>query len=302
MDYGLSSGGIGMQSIYWVITRNCTQTCSHCYISSESGGESLSENDSEKIVENLPQEVEQVIIGGGETLLTKSLLYRTLDLLFAKFGNRARYMIQTNGDLLDEQTVEELLEKHVARIDISSIDDFHNNRHTREHLDELLSSRGVKYLEFPALADEDGNIPPAAYSFWGATPDLWLGGVWPRGRALENGLWTHNPSHNFCNRWSGALGFLDNDSPQQEINLRLSDVFPCCPGTKVSLGDIRQEPLLEILDRYRDNPVFLALNRGEPDATGVEQGITIDFAKKRIEELGSCCLWCDEFFAKRNNA
>ncbi len=291
-----------MLSIYWVITRKCTQRCSHCYISSGSEGESLSEQDSEKIVRNLPHEIEQVIIGGGETLLTKGLLYRTLDSLYAKFGEKTRYMIQTNGDLLDEQTVEELLEKHVSRIDISSIDDFHNNRHTREYLDALLSSRGVKYLEFPAVADEDGYIPPAAYSFWGATPDLWLGGVWPRGRALKNGLWTHNPSHNFCNRWSGAVGFLDNDSPQQEINLRLSDVFPCCPGTKVALGDIRRDPLLEVLDRYRDDPVFLALNRGEPEAMGVEQGITIDLARQRIEELGSCCLWCDEFFSKYYNA
>jgi len=290
--------GSTMQSIYWVITRNCTQKCKHCYIGAENGAESLSSDDAGKIIENLPQEVEQVIIGGGEVLLTKDLLYETLDMLYAKYGDATRYSIQTNGDLLDEQMVEELVDRHVSRIDISSIDDFHTNRHTREQLDAILSSNGVKYLEFPALCDEDGNIPSAAYSFWGATPDLWLGGVWPRGRALKNGLWTHNPHHNFCNRWSGALGFLDNGSPQQEINVRLSDVLPCCPGTKVSLGDLRHKPLLDILDLYRNDPVFLALNQGDPEAMGAEKGITIDIAKKRIEELGSCCLWCDEFFDK----
>jgi hypothetical protein len=287
-----------MQSIYWVITRNCTQRCPHCYIASESGGESLSLEDSRKIIENLPSEVEHVIIGGGETLLAKSLLYETLDLLYAKFRGKTRYSIQTNGDLLDDQTVEELLERHVSRIDISSIDDYHRNRQTREALDALLQTSGLKYLEFPALVDEEGLVPQAAYSFWGATPDLWLGGVWPRGRALKNNLWTANPAHNFCTIWSGARGFLDNGSSQQEINIRLSSALPCCPGTRVSLGDVRDVPLLDILERYRNDPVFLALNRGEPEAMGAEQGITRDFALQRIEELGSCCLWCDEFFEK----
>lgn len=287
-----------MQSIYWVITRDCTQECPHCYISSGPGEESLSAIDAERVVENLPARVEQVIIGGGEILLNKALLYGTLDALYAKFGDESHFMLQTNGDLLDEDTVEELLEHHVCRIDVSSIDDYHDNRHTREQLDRILGSNGLTYLEFPSIADENGNIPAAAYSFWGATPDIWLGGVWPRGRALENGLWTKNPSHNFCDRWSGALGFLDDGSPQQEINIRISKAFPCCPATKMLLGDVRCEPLLDILDRHRRDPVFRALNRGEPEAMGLEHGISVEFAKRRVERLGCCCLWCNEFFEK----
>lgn len=287
-----------MQSIYWVITRDCTQRCPHCYISSAPGEESLSLADVGRIVENLPAEVEQVILGGGETLVDKALLYGTLDALHARFGDATRLMIQTNGDLLDVDTVEELVAHHVCRIDVSSIDDYHTNRHTREQLERILDSNGLTYLEFPAMVDENGNFPAAAYSFWGATPELWLGGVWPRGRSLESGLWSRDPSHNFCNRWSGALGFLEDGSPQQEINIRLHEVYPCCPATGVSLGDIRRERLSDILDKYRDDPVFRALNRGEPEAVGVEMGISVGFAKARIEELGSCCLWCDEFFEK----
>ena len=287
-----------MQSIYWVITRDCTQKCDHCYISSGPAEESLSEGDLQKIADHFPEKVDQVIFGGGELLVVKPLLYKALDLLNEKFGDSTKFMIQTNGDLLDEQAVDKLLKRRVCRIDVSSIDDYHHNRQTREQLDRIFSSKGVKYLEFPEMEDEDGNVPPAAYSFWGATPDLWLGGVWPRGRALDNNLWTRNPSHNFCNRWSGALGFLENDSPQQEINVRLSLVYPCCPATRIPLGDLREESLLDILDRYRDSPVFQALNRGEPEAMGIEHGISIKTARNLIEELGSCCLWCDEFFEK----
>jgi len=242
--------------------------------------------------------VSQVILSGGEVLADKPLLYRALDTLSARYGDEARYMIQTNGDLLDECAVAELLAHRVCRIDVSSIDDFHNRWKTREQLERILDAMGVKYLEFPTFVDEDGNVPPAAYSFWGATPELWLGGVWPRGRAIENKLWIKNPSHNFCGIWSGALGFLDNDSPQQEINVRLSQAYPCCPATKIPLGDLREKDLLEILEEHRGKPLYEALNRGEPEAMGVEQGVSIDFARARIEELGSCCLWCDEFFQK----
>ncbi|MBI5116027.1 radical SAM protein [Candidatus Poribacteria bacterium] len=287
-----------MQSIYWVITRACTQKCAHCYISAGPDEESLSEPEVEQIVRNFPEKASQIILAGGEVLLVKSLLYKALDTLYSRFGKNTRYMIQTNGDLLDERTVEELLGHNVSRIDISSIDAFHNNRKSLGHLNEIMNSKAVRYLEFPRFVDEDGNIPLAAYSFWGSTPDLWLGGVWPRGRALENGLWKRNPSHNFCGIWSGALGFLDNDSPQQEINVRLSHAYPCCPATKIPLGDLREKSLLDILDEHRGNHVYEALNRGRPETMGVEQGISVEFAKARIEELGSCCLWCDEFLEK----
>ena len=66
----------------------------------------------------------------------------------------------------------------------------------------------------------------------------------------------------------------------------------------LNLDRVSKEPLLEILDRHRGDPVFQALNRGEPEAMGIELGISVESAKKRIEELGSCCLWCDEFFEK----
>lgn len=287
-----------MQSIYWVLTRKCTQSCSHCYISCGPDGESLSENDVDRIVENLSPTAEQIILAGGELLVVKPLLLRALDGLYSKYANKTKLMIQTNGDLLDEESVEEILDHHVCRIDVSSMDEFHNNRYARERIDGLLASKGMTFLEFPKVADDDGNVPPMVYSFWGSTPDLWLGGMWPRGRALENSIWSRNPAHNFCGIWSGGIGFLENDSPAQEINIRLSQAYPCCPATKVSLCDVRNEPLLDILDRYRDNPVFEALNKGEPVDMGIEYGISREFASRRIEELGSCCLWCDEFFEK----
>ncbi len=44
--------------------------------------------------------------------------------------------------------------------------------------------------------------------------------------------------------------------------------------------------------------VSAALDRGEPEAMGAGQEIPVEYARARIEELGSCCLWCDEFFER----
>ena len=144
-----------MQSIYWVITRNCTQRCDHCYIGSGPGEESLSEADVERIVEHLPQQVGQVIIAGGETLTVKPLLFHALKALSAKYEGATRFLMQTNGDLLDERIIAELFERGLSRIDVSSIDSYHHNRHDRERIDAFFRACGATYLEFPIMVDEE---------------------------------------------------------------------------------------------------------------------------------------------------
>ena len=58
------------------------------------------------------------------------------------------------------------------------------------------------------------------------------------------------------------------------------------------------EPVVEleaILARYRSDPLWEALNRGDPAGMGLDR----EHAERRIRELGSVCLWCDEFFRER---
>ncbi len=149
------------------------------------------------------------------------------------------------------------------------------------------------------VADPQTSKPhERTFSFWGATPDLWLGGLWARGRALRNDISLRDPDHNFCSLWSGALGFLDDNSPRQEIAIQLTKVYPCCPGTVEPLGDVAEEPLTSILDRHRGEPMWEALNRGEPADMGIVAGVDQEFARERIQELGNVCLWCDEYFTQ----
>ena len=285
-----------MESIYWVFTHRCNQYCSHCYNHSRPGGPSVTRAEADAVLANLP-ETNRFILSGGEPLVEKELLLYILHGVAQRFRGRPSLALQTNGDLLDENSLDELLEAGVQHISIASQDTYHASRTgLRERLTGLLGSRGLRQVDVgdPAASKRAGRT----FAFWGATPDLWLGGLWARGRALRNGIWNRDPDHNFCSLWSGALGYLDDGSPRQEVSIQLTSVYPCCPGTVEPLGDVSAEALTAILDRHRGDPMWEALNRGEPAEMGLAAGVDAEFARERIRELGNVCLWCDEYFTK----
>ena len=98
--------------------------------------------------------------------------------------------------------------------------------------------------------------------------------------------------------WSGAKHFLDYRASGCEINVQLSDVYPCCPMTCRPLGSLLCEPLTDMLDRCADHPVYQALNEGRPERMGESLGLSEEYGTRRSSELGNHCLWCDEFFTR----
>jgi hypothetical protein len=136
------------------------------------------------------------------------------------------------------------------------------------------------------------------YAFWGATDDLWIGKLWPRGRAMQKNLTKAGPDDRFCNDWSGARGFLNYREPGCEVNVQLADVYPCCPMTCRPIGSLLTEPLIAMLDRCSAHPAYRALNEGRPERMGEYLGLPESYGEQRSRELGNHCLWCDEFFTK----
>lgn len=297
---------MAIDSIYWVITHNCNDRCAHCYNASGPKGVSLTEEEVEAVISNFPppdDPPKRIIISGGEPLVVRTLLYFTLDRLHERYGDATQYMVQTNGDLLTEKILDEILAHHITRIDIASIDRFHKKRGERAaFLQRLMESRGMTYDNEGALVSEDRLIKPKlSFSMWGANEDFWIGGNWPRGRAISSSVWLANPEHNFCAITSGAKGFAgtveDGEHPQ-EIAIQLYNLYPCCPGTKMPIADLRKEALVQAVERVIAHPMWAALNRGEPWEMGTYKGISRKEAKERTDELGSICLWCDQFFAQ----
>ena len=97
------------ESIYWVFTQLCNDTCAHCYNDSGPRGERISTEDCLAIVENLPAQLDRLILSGGEPLTERPKLYAILDALRAKYAGRTQIMLQTNGDLLTGEILDEII-------------------------------------------------------------------------------------------------------------------------------------------------------------------------------------------------
>jgi organic radical activating enzyme len=288
-----------IESIYWVFTQLCNDLCDHCYNDSGPKGARMSEAECMAIIENLPGKIDRLILSGGEPLADKKLLYKILDRLKEKYHGETQIMLQTNGDLINEQILDTLIEKGVTRIDIASVDRFHKFAGERlEMLKALFKSRGMSDEVAEPLVTKDIFLKKDMLSFgyWGANEEMWLGGNWARGRAMKKNLWLQDPEHNFCSILSGAKGFLGGTELPQEISIQLWKINPCCPGTLYPLGDARTEKIADVLLRVSKMKVFQMLNEGEPWKMGEHLGISEEQAKAKTRELKNICLYCDHFF------
>jgi len=287
------------ESIYWVFTQLCNDKCDHCYNLSGPDGERITTEECLQIVDNLPDKLDRLILSGGEPLADKKKLFDILDALKGKYLGETQIMLQTNGDLMTGELLDLIIEKGVTRIDIASIDRYHKKKGERiEWLRELFISRGMKDDNTQPLIEMETFLKhDLSFGFWGASEDMWLGGNWARGRAMEKDIWYKNPEHNFCAILSGAIGFLGGvEQMPQEISIQLWKINPCCPGTYYPIGDARTEKISNVLAKIADNLVFKALNEGEPWKMGEHLGVSYEAAKEKTIELKSICLYCDYFF------
>jgi hypothetical protein len=292
------------ESLYWVFTQRCNDACAHCYNMSGPNGATLSLAECMAIVGNLPERIDRLILSGGEPLVELEKLRAILDALAPRRAAGTQLMLQTNGDLLTPELLDELLGRGITRIDVASIDRLHRERgERRERLAALFRSRGMQDDATEPLVSRDDYLKRgASFGFWGATDDVWLGGNWPRGRALATGLWRRDGDHNFCAILSGARGFLGGTELPQEIAVQLWRVHPCCPGTAVELGDARRERVADVLRVAASDPAWQRLNEGDAYGIGESVGVSAEHGHRRARELGSVCLWCDEFFARHRGS
>ena len=290
------------ESIYWVFTQLCNDECDHCYNLSGPRGARLSEEECMQIIENLPDRVDRLILSGGEPLAEKKLLFVILERLRARYGEATQIMLQTNGDLLTAQMLDKLIAAGVTRFDIASIDRYH--KYAGERLDKLaklFASRGVNGDDKDPLVDKENYLHKSrlSWGYWGATEDMWLGGNWARGRAMEKDIWKRDPAHNFCTILSGGRNFLGgHEDIPQEISIQLWKVNPCCPGTRYPLGDARSEKVVDVLEKVSKMEVFQRINEGDPWRMGESYGVTEKAAKEKTGQLENICLYCDAFFTE----
>jgi hypothetical protein len=318
-----------MESIYYVMSWACHRSCPHCYEDRFRPyyGADLERHvaqamrDSPRIIDHLPEPITyrdmfddfiekrgRIILAGGEILLPAlrdTVLYPGLDRLHAKYRAQGgvELIVQTTGDLLTAPILDDLLQHHVNVVSVSGMDDYHEGftedvrAQMRDELLGLFEARGM--TEWSAST----GAPAQHYHFFGATPESWIGGLWPRGRALSNELSTATLADNFCNRWSGGLNFLQTGLNGSEVSIDPEgNVFPCCIKTKFPVGNVIQEPLLQMLERLQGNPMYEAISMGHPERMGIAHGWTVEkFLERSRMVLPSggvytnLCIGCDAF-------
>lgn len=108
---------------------------------------------------------------------------------------------------------------------------------------------------------------------------------------------------NFCSRQSGARNFLNHGWAGSEVAIEPNgDVFPCCLKTKLPIGNLAEEKLVDILESLKGHPVFEAMNQGEPWRMGETMGWNEEKfrqASKTVTPKGNdyanLCIGCDRF-------
>jgi len=332
-----------MESIYYVMSWLCHRRCVHCYdgrFRPYRGAElervvREARDNHRRIIDHLPERMTyrdladplegggyrektgRVIVSGGEALvepIRESVLYSTVEALVARYrgAGGVKVVVQTTGDLVTERIVDDLLRRGVWMISCAGMDDFHVGirGERRERLIDTLTRifegagmrRSGQRKDLVSPHDEDGPL----YNFFGATPEAWIGKLWPRGRAWENDLSTATLQDNFCNRWSGGLNFLQHGYSGSEVAIEPDgSVYPCCMKTKLPLGNLVEERLIDILDSLVGDPVFEAISMGHPERMGISHGWDVDrfFAESATatpagRAYRNLCIGCDRFHAE----
>ena len=114
-----------------MLTEACNLRCSHCYMSANAKGKTLTTEQIDKLIENLPMNCLRVSITGGEPYMCRDKLYYILNKITQKFNNNLpEIRVETNGmffyhdDESIKKEVEMLIELGVSTLRLSD-DEFH---------------------------------------------------------------------------------------------------------------------------------------------------------------------------------
>lgn len=330
-----------MESIYFVLSWACHRKCKHCYedrFRPYVRGDldrvvQEAVHNMPRIIEHLPQrmsyidlddaradgsfahKVGRIILSGGEALMDpvrEAVTYPAIERLQARYASQGgvKIVVQTTGDLLTQTIVDELLTRGIYMISVAGVDDFHvglegpdKQRAFIDHLTALFQRHGMRPSGLSAVTRNWHEEAGPLYSFFGATPDAWIGKLWPRGRAWTNSLSTATLADNFCNRWSGGLNFLRHAYNGSEVSIEPGgDVYPCCIKTKFPIGNLLEDPLIDILDSLTGVPAYEAITMGHPERMGQAYG----WSEQRFVEASrtalpdgrpyeNLCIGCDAF-------
>ena len=291
------------RSIWLLITRKCPFKCRHCYFCGSPEGESMTEEQVERAVNNLPAAVETIGISGGEPFTNPKLLKKTLKSIQSRnFTYLTQLTVQTLGFWAKDRKktikrVEELLDLGVNSFYVYGNDTWHieqglNPENPELLIDVLIKDFGAiqpsKIMSLNHIFDR-GTI---TYGTRKTNQNL------PIGRpkwATANDEWQYIEKNPIC-RCRDFL-HLNPNGYIYTINFN-GEVHFCIYQTAPSLGNIFEQTLTQILKNARRRKVFQVMNRGDISELAEHiSGEKRQVAEKSISEHGRC-IYCVDLLAE----
>jgi len=298
------------RSIWLLITRKCPFECRHCYFCGSPNGESMTVDQVELAVNNLPVNVETLGISGGEPFTNPKLLKKTLEFIRDRnFPHLTNLTVQTLGFWARDREktikkVKEIIELGVNSFYIYGNDSWHIeqglNPENPELLVEVLQNEfgaiePSKMMSLNHLFDRDTitystrktrQILPIGRAKWATTPEEW--------RHIEKDPTC--PCRDFLK--------LNPNGYLYTINFN-GEVHFCIFQTAPSLGNIFERPLTQILKNARRRNILQIMSRGDVRELGSKiTGDSKEDAEKAISQRGRC-LYCidllEKYFENRND-
>lgn len=276
------------------ITDKCNLQCRHCCFSCGPKGESMSAENLEKVIINVPEDTRRIIINGGEPLVEKELLMHALDYIGKKNEKRRQKIyitVMTNGFWIKDadntyKVLRELYEKGARTLEIASDDKYHIEQGINPGLFSLADTESPLGKAVEMLKKETGNPHPVDINA------------------------RHQNKHNIFAVPFGRAKQL----PAKEINDKSiciapykfpeditinpdGNVYPCCWAATPSIGSALEDNLGKIAQRAIKDKVFRALITEGPVGVAKLTG----YYRKSDEPLyrQKQCMMCMEVFEER---
>lgn len=267
-----------MLDLYCVMTENCNLSCDHCYMSAgpKKRHTTVSSENFQKMLEHLPLTRTRIALTGGEIFTVEDSLRNYLELIEIENKkrenkNRINIQVQTNGFWLKRGNACDILqylrEKRVTDLDISSDDRYHEKQGLR--LDPKLVNLARSYIPEVSVRGV-GNV-------------LSIGRAYGANNTYSLDSWLCKNA----NRGRNSDVTVRNDGK----------VYPCCFPIFEYSGNIFEEPLINILDRAKEDPRLRVLNNYGFRGIALADGAKSIELEKLILKRGTCGA-CAELYGK----
>ena len=261
-----------------------------------------------------PEKTGRIILSGGESLLDavrERVTYPVVERLRAKYAAQGgvKVVVQTTGDILTDAIVDELLERGVWMISVASVDDFHvglEGPGEAEARSSTSSPRCSSATEWPSRpVGDDAQLARGGRSrlqlLRRDAGHLDRQAVAARARVAERAV-ARDARGQLLQSLVGRAQLPRHRFDGSEVSIEPDgSVYPCCVKTKLPIGNLLEDELIEILESLVGIPAYEAITMGHPERMGIAHGWDEESSSPIATRTPNgapyrnLCIGCDRF-------